>query len=89
MRPCGRALRRSVHARNSDIVPMGLNSELFIELQTKLMHRRKKPVRLILDSLPRTSSAPAGLDVRGRETARTLILPSPICSLYLRLLSNG
>jgi hypothetical protein len=29
-----------------------LNSELFIELQTKLMHRRKKPVRLILDSLP-------------------------------------
>jgi hypothetical protein len=29
-----------------------LKSELFIELQTKLMHRRMKPVRLNLDSLP-------------------------------------
>jgi transposase len=30
----------------------GLNGELFIELLRQLMHRRKKPVRLILDSLP-------------------------------------
>ena len=29
-----------------------LNGELFIELLRRLMHRRKKPVRLILDSLP-------------------------------------
>ncbi len=31
---------------------MGLNGELFIELLRQLMHRRKRPVRLILDSLP-------------------------------------
>ena len=30
----------------------GLNGELFVELLRQLMHRRKKPVRLILDSLP-------------------------------------
>ena len=30
----------------------GLNGELFVELLSQLMHRRKKPVRLILDSLP-------------------------------------
>ena len=29
-----------------------LNGELFIDLLRRLMHRRKKPVRLILDSLP-------------------------------------
>ena len=29
-----------------------LNGELFIELLRQLMHRRKRPVRLILDSLP-------------------------------------
>jgi transposase len=30
----------------------GLNGELFVQLLGQLMHRRKKPVRLILDSLP-------------------------------------
>ena len=30
----------------------GLNGELFIDLLPQLMHRRKKPVRLILDGLP-------------------------------------
>jgi len=30
----------------------GLNGELFVDLLRQLMHRRKKPVRLILDSLP-------------------------------------
>lgn len=30
----------------------GLNAELFVELLQKMMHRRKKPVQLILDSLP-------------------------------------
>src|SRR5271168_1519330 len=30
----------------------GLNGELFVELLRQLMHRRRKPVRLILDSLP-------------------------------------
>jgi len=30
----------------------GLNGELFVGLLGQLMHRRKKPVRLILDSLP-------------------------------------
>jgi transposase len=30
----------------------GLNGELFVELLQKLMHRRKKPVRLVLDALP-------------------------------------
>jgi len=30
----------------------GLNGELFIDLLRRLMHRRKKPVHLILDSLP-------------------------------------
>jgi transposase len=30
----------------------GLSGELFVELLRQLMHRRKKPVRLILDSLP-------------------------------------
>jgi transposase len=30
----------------------GLNGELFVELLRQLMHRRKKPVRLILDGLP-------------------------------------
>jgi transposase len=29
-----------------------LNAELFIELLKKMMHRRKKPVHLVLDSLP-------------------------------------
>ena len=30
----------------------GLNGELFVDLLRQLMHRRKKPVRLVLDSLP-------------------------------------
>ena len=30
----------------------GLNGELFVALLRQLMHRRRKPVRLILDSLP-------------------------------------
>ena len=30
----------------------GLNAELFVELLQKMMHRRKKPVHLVLDSLP-------------------------------------
>ncbi len=30
----------------------GLNGELFIELLRRLMHRRKKPVFLVLDGLP-------------------------------------
>ena len=30
----------------------GLNGELFVELLKKLMHRRKKPLNLILDGLP-------------------------------------
>ena len=30
----------------------GLNGELFVELLKKMMHRRKKPVHLVLDSLP-------------------------------------
>jgi transposase len=30
----------------------GLNGEIFIDLLRQLMHRRKKPVRLILDGLP-------------------------------------
>jgi len=30
----------------------GLNGELFVELLRRLMHRRKKPVRMVLDSLP-------------------------------------
>jgi transposase len=32
--------------------PGGLNGELFVELLKKLMHRRKKPVHLVLDSAP-------------------------------------
>ena len=54
----------------------GLNGELFIELLRQLVHRRKRPVRLILDSLPAhkrsivrdyvASTAVA----KGRETAR-------------------
>ena len=31
---------------------VGLNAELFIELLRKMMRRRTKPVRLVLDSLP-------------------------------------
>ncbi len=34
------------------IYPGGLNAELFIELLKKMMHNRKKPVHLVLDSLP-------------------------------------
>ena len=30
----------------------GLNAELFVELLQKMMHRRKKPVHLVLDGLP-------------------------------------
>ena len=30
----------------------GLNGELFVQLLRQLMHRRRKPMRLILDSLP-------------------------------------
>src|ERR1035441_4676102 len=55
---------------------VGLNGELFIELLRQLMHRRKRPVRLILDNLPAhkrsivreyvASTAVA----KGRETAR-------------------
>lgn len=32
--------------------PGGLNGELFVELLRRLMHRRKKPVFLVLDGLP-------------------------------------
>lgn len=34
------------------IYPGALNAELFIELLKKMMHYRKKPVHLVLDSLP-------------------------------------
>jgi len=55
----------------------GLNGELFIELLRQLMHRRKKPVRLILDSLPAHKGSIGrrlgGLDERETELA----LPAP------------
>jgi transposase len=34
------------------IYPGGLNAELFVELLKQMMHNRKKPVHLVLDSLP-------------------------------------
>lgn len=34
----------------------GLNGELFVELLKKMMHRRRKPIHLILDSLPAQAS---------------------------------
>lgn len=36
---------------------MGLTGELFVQLLKKLMRRRKKPVRLVVDGLPAHKSA--------------------------------
>ena len=38
----------------------GLNGELFVELLHKMMHRRKKPVHLVLDGLPAHKKAIVG-----------------------------
>ena len=53
----------------------GLNGELFVELLHKMMHRRKKPVHLVLDGLPAHKKATVGKYVattKGRLTLHVL-----------------
>ena len=49
-----------------------LNAELFIELLQQLMHRRKKPVHLVLDSLPAHKKAIVGQYVASTNGRLTL-----------------
>jgi transposase len=49
-----------------------LNGELFVELLKKMMHRRRKPVRLILDSLPAHKRAIVSEYVASTEGRLTL-----------------
>ena len=49
-----------------------LNAELFVELLQRLMYRRKKPVHLILDSLPAHKKAVVGEYVDSTEGRLTL-----------------
>lgn len=49
-----------------------LNGELFVELLKKMMHRRKKPVHLILDSLPAHKRAIVSEYVASTEGRLTL-----------------
>jgi transposase len=50
----------------------GLNAELFVELLHKLMHRRKKAVHLVLDSLPAHKTALVKKHVASTEGRLTL-----------------
>ena len=49
-----------------------LNAELFIELLQRLMHRRKKPLHLVLDSLPAHKKAIVGQYVASTNGRLTL-----------------
>ena len=49
-----------------------LNGELFVELLKKLMHRRRKSVHLILDSLPAHKRSIVGEYVASTEGRLTL-----------------
>lgn len=49
-----------------------LNGELFVELLKKMMHRRRKPVHLVLDSLPAHKRAIVGEYVASTEGRLTL-----------------
>ena len=50
----------------------GLNGELFVELLHKMMHRRKKPVHLVLDGLPAHKKANVGKYVASTNGRLTL-----------------
>jgi transposase len=50
----------------------GLNAELFVELLQKMMHRRKKPIHLVLDSLPAHKKACVGEYVKSTNGKLTL-----------------
>ena len=50
----------------------GLNGELFVELLHKMMHRRKKPVYLVLDGLPAHKKAIVGKYVASTKGRLTL-----------------
>lgn len=50
----------------------GLNGELFVELLQKMMHRRKKPVHLVIDGLPAHKKANVGKYVASTNGRLTL-----------------
>jgi transposase len=50
----------------------GLDGELFVELLKRLMHRRKKPLHLVIDSLPAHKKAVVKAYVAGTEGRLTL-----------------
>lgn len=52
--------------------PGALNGELFVELLKQLMHRRKKPLHLIVDGLPAHKKAVVKTYVAGTEGRLTL-----------------
>ena len=56
-----------------------LNGELFVELLKKMMHRRRKPVHLVLDSLParHVFTISRGLTSLSCERSHRTVRPSP------------
>ena len=54
------------------IYPGALNGELFVELLKQLMHRRKKPLYLVVDGLPAHKKAVVKTYVAGTEGRLTL-----------------
>ena len=57
-----------------------LNAELFVELLKKMMHRRRKPVHLVLDSLPAHKRAVVSEYVASHRRAADPAFPAGLCA---------